>query len=160
MILSMCLLPMSFLLHNLKPISGLAKEYANLNIRFYQLFHLTADLGLSHVICATKRLAPPAWEGSLRYAPVVAPTSRGTQTSTVISSERVTEDQFVVPDDWSSGEEDDDSNFASTNFASPYSIISRRQQNSLSATLDARSLYRLAYIESGTEGAFASDNTL
>ena len=161
MIQTMCLLPTSFMLHNLNPMSGPAKEYANHNIRFYQLFHLTVNLGLFHVLCATKKMAS---RGSIvepvRYETVVAPTAKGTQTSKIMSSARVIEDQFIVPDGMEeSDDEIDVLNVAITGLPGHNSSNRRQIRNSLSMSLDARPLFKAAYLH-GESGLFGESLSL
>jgi hypothetical protein len=137
-IMSLCLLPTSFLEHSLNPMSGLAKDYANLNIRFYQLFYLTAGLGLYHSMCATKRLVPEHGLEALRYKPVVAPTTRGTTNVKIRSAQRVLDDEFIVPDDWNSEDENEPKGFHTTDVAA---IGSVRQRTEPTGALDARLVY-------------------
>jgi hypothetical protein len=147
---TMCFLPTAFMLHNLKPMTGLAKEYADRDVRFYQLFGLTVNLGLYHALCAIRRTAPGEWNReTIKSWTVLAPTMKDGLTRKVKSSLRVVEDQFIVPD----GLEDNGVGFElfDTSLNAPHQSKYPAENPSqatevMSSFVDARTLFEVAFL--------------
>lgn len=156
MIQTLCLLSTTFMLHNLKPMSGPAKQYVDHNVRFYQIFGLSERLGLYHAFCATKWFSPAKSNlESIKYHNVLAPTIKDGRVGKMKSSLRVVEDQFIVPDGL---EEDDDTleSFNNLRQALPKPITFIRRQNrvhgSVLLSIDARRLFKASFLENVLEG--------
>jgi hypothetical protein len=149
MLQTLCLLPTSFMLHNLNPISGAAREYVNRNIRFYQLFGLHMDLGLSHALCATKMVASGRSNAKpTLYETVVAPTAKGAKSSKTKSSARIIQDSFIIPDELEESDGDIDAlNLAVTGLAGPRSSDRGKIRDGFSMFLNARPLFETSYLQ-------------
>ena len=145
------LLPMTFMLHNLKPMSGPAKVYADHNVHFYQLFGLSETLGLYHALCATSWIDLGKLNAEqAKYQIVLAPTIKDGQSGKIKSLLRVVEDQFIVPD----GLEDDDDNLESFNVppcalakSVPFTRRQREVLDDLSLSIDAYRLFKASFLE-------------
>lgn len=151
MVQTLCLLSTTFMLHNLKPMSGPAKQYADHNVRFYQLFGLGETLGLYHALCATRRIAPGESNAErTKYQTILAPTIKDGRIGKIKSLLRVVEYQFIVPD----GLEEDDDTLESFNIprpALPNSAASTGRQNKVQNdvfySIDARRLFKVSFLE-------------
>jgi hypothetical protein len=151
MIQTLCLLSTTFMLRNLKPMSGPAKEYADHNIRFYQLFGLNETLGLYHALCATRQIAPGKSNAErTKYQTVLAPTIKDGRTGKIKSFLRVIEDQFIVPD----GLEEDGDTLESFNVPrstlpkpAPFSVLQNKVQDDVFSSIDARRLFKVSFLE-------------
>jgi hypothetical protein len=136
-------------------MSGPAKEYADHNVRLYQLFGLSETLGLYHVLCAAERIIPGKSNAErTKYQTVIAPTIKDGRVGKIKSLLRVVEDQFIIPD----GLEEDDDTLESFNVphcALPKSVpfTGRQQevQDSLFFSIDARRLFRVSFLEKELE---------
>jgi hypothetical protein len=156
MIQTLCLLSTTFMLHNLKPMSGPAKEYADHNVRFYQLFGLSKTLGLYHALCATRRTAPGRSNAEpIKYQTVLAPTIKDRRVGKIKSLLRVIEDQFIVPD----GLEEDDDILESFNVpphaqpkSTPFTGRQNKVQDDIFVSIDARRLFKVSFLERELEG--------
>ncbi len=144
------------MLHNLKPMSGPAKQYADHNIRFYQLFVLGETLGVYHALCATKWTAPGKSKSELvKYHNVLAPTIKDGRVGKIKSSLRVVEDQFMIPDGL---EEDDDIYDSLSNFRhslprpTTFTGHQSKVQDKLLLSVDAHRLFKVSFLEEGFRG--------
>lgn len=149
MLQTLCLLPTSFMLHNLNLMSGAAREYVNRNIRFYQLFSLGMDLGLSHTLCATKVVASGRSNAEpTLYETVVAPTVKGAKSSKTKNSARIIHDSFIVPDGLEESHGDSDTlNLAVTGLVGPRSSDRGEIRDGFSMSLNARTLFETSYLQ-------------
>ena len=148
---TLCLLSTNFILHNLKPMSGPAKEYADHNVRFYQLFGLSETLGLYHTLCATRRIILGKSNAErTKYQIVLAPTIKDGRIGKIKSFLRVIEDQFIVPDGL---EEDDDTlkSFSVPRPTLPNSVASTGLQSKTpddsNFSINARRLFKATILE-------------
>lgn len=154
---TLCLLSTTFMLHNLKPISGPAKQYADHNVCFYQLFGLSERLGLYHTLCATKWISPAKSNSEpIKYHNVLPPTIKDGRLGRIKSSLRVVEDQFIIPDGL---EEDDDTlgSFINLRHALPkpatFTIHQNKLQDNHFLSIDARRLFKVSFLGKEFEGS-------
>jgi hypothetical protein len=151
MIQTLCLLPTTFMLHNLHPMSGFAREYANRDIRFYQLFSLSPTLGLSHTLCSTRRVdVERSSTKQSRYEKVVAPTSKTAPVTKFTSSARVVDDDFIVPDGLEEVEDEEtppDVPLSALSLSRPSSLKRRRSQDYISMSVDGRVLFGASFLQ-------------
>lgn len=151
MVQTLCLLSTTFMLHNLKPMSGSAKEYADHNIRFYQLFGLSETLGLYHALCATRRIASGKSNAErTKYQTVLAPSIKDGRIGKIKSLLRIVEDQLIVPD----GLEEDNDTLESFNVprsalpkSVPFTARQNKEQDDIFFSIDARRLFKASFLE-------------
>lgn len=153
LIQSLCLLSTTFMLHNLKPMSGQAKRHLDHDIRFYQLFALSERLGLYHAFCATKWISTTKSSlDSIKYHKVSAPMIKDGRVGKTKSSLRVVEDQFIVPDGF---EEEYDTVESSNNVryaqpkSSPFTRYQKNAHDNVFLSVDASRLYKASFLEKG-----------
>jgi hypothetical protein len=160
MVQSLCLLSTTFMLQNLNPMSGPAKEYADHNVHFYQLFGLTETLGLYHTLCATRRIASgKSNAGRTKYQTILAPSIKDGRIGKIKSLIRVVEDQFIVPD----GLEEDSDTLESFNVtrsalpkSAPFTAPQNKVQDDTFFSIDARRLFKASFLKRELEEPEAS----
>lgn len=148
MMQTICLLPTTFMLHNLRPMSGLAKDYTDRDVRFYQLFGLGMTCGLYHALCASRRESESKAE-AIKSWNILAPTMKESGVRKVKSSRRVVEDQFIVPDGLEDDDDAHDSFVVSCNapHRSKYPTgYPSRAENVMSSFVDGRRLFEVSFL--------------
>jgi hypothetical protein len=148
MVQTLCLLSTTFMLHNLKPMSGPAKQYADHNVRFYQLFGLSARLGLYHTLCAARWISLGNSSTEIKYHNVLAPTIKDRRVGKMKSSVLVVEDQFIVPDGFED-DSDTDEILGNVRHSQPkpthFTGHQNKVQHNLSLSINARRLFKASF---------------
>jgi RNA polymerase I-specific transcription initiation factor RRN6 len=85
----------------LQPITtrlpGPELQYIEEGVRFYQILALTLDLGLSSALCSIQTISSQSSRSSMLR--IIVPTSTSIRSSGHVSSQRVEDDSFIVPDE-------------------------------------------------------------
>jgi len=155
MIQTLCLLPTSFKLQHLKPMSGPAKEYADNDIRFYQLFSLSFNFGLHHALCATRRLVSdrPGVQRK-RYQIVLVPTVKDKLRSKFKGSSHFIEDDFIVPDGLEEVEDTLNLSKANPHTLGKHNVLDRGWRRLLDdkvMSINARRLFEVSFMGADVE---------
>jgi hypothetical protein len=136
---TLCIVPATLRLGSMKETPGTSRPYLDQDARFYQLFELGVDLSLSYSLCATSSPAPGRLGRPAKRLSVLAPTFKVPKVLK-LSSQLVTEDQFVVPD----GLDDNQYIIEGINGKSSEDMYSR-SRNQLFMTIDAYRLFKIAF---------------
>jgi hypothetical protein len=139
---TLCIVPATLRLGSMKETPGPSRSYLDQDARFYQLFELGVNLSLSYSLCATSPPIPGRLGRPAKRLNILAPTFKVPKVLK-LSSQLVTEDQFVVPD----GLDDNQYIIEGVNGSSWKSSenMYSRSRNQLFMTIDAYRLFKIAF---------------